>query len=419
MNNRRTFLGLALTAALGSRFTANAQANKAQQASAPLLLDKLEGALYAFAIADAMGGSIENNLPEKTKADFANHDFTSFLPPTKRNNKEPGKGDGRTTDDTLNLEALISIYNRHQDHLDAYDYAELFVKEITEKKVWIAEKGAEMAPNDRPLWWPERYAYQRNAINNAEPRTAGVGNWLNEGFQGIALPVGAVNVGDPWRAYDEATSFGAAHTESYALEGFGVNAAVYAVAFQKDGDVEAALQAALTVAKDGTRMALEDVLSTVNIHDAQDDFIRKARLAVLPYLQLSPKQLKAILDGTAPNDTPKMLRERTNIGRPSRIACIENVPIALAALQYGNGDYMKTLKASLFYGRDAESIAAVATSILAAVKGTSVIPASLKTDVDAVNRRNYAETARALLATVRVIHNKDKERLAKREEALR
>lgn len=418
MNNRRTFLGFTLTALLGSRLITNLRAEEQQSASMPLLADKLAGALYAFAIADAMGGSIENHLPEHIKTEFSHHDFTRFLPPTKSIKKEPGKGDGRTTDDTLNLETLLSIYNRHQDHLDAYDYAELFVKEITEKKVWIAEKGAEMAPNDRPLWWPERYAYQRNAINNGEPRTAGIGNWLNEGFQGIVMPVGAVNVGDPWRAYDEVTSFGTAHTESYALEGAGVNAAAYAVAFQKDGSVESALQAALMVAKDGTRMALEDVLATVNINDTQDDFICKARLAVLPYLQLSPKQMKAILDGAAPNDTPKMLRERTNIGRPSRIACIENVPVALAALKYGNGDYMKTLKASLFYGRDAESIAAVATSILAAVKGASIVPESLKSGVDTANRRHYAETARTFLATVTAIYAKDKERLAKREEVL-
>jgi len=420
---RRNFFGLALGSLLVSRFTPrlqvrDARAREPQQSKTPLLLDKLSGALYAFVVADAMGGSIENNLPEQTKADFTNHDFTRFLPPTKPNKKEPGKGDGRTTDGTLNLEALLGVYTRHQDHLDAYDYADLFVKEITEKKVWIAEKGAEMAPNDRPLWYPERYVYQRNAVNNAEPRTAGVGNWLNEGFQGIVLPVGAVNVGDPWRAYDEVTSFGAAHTESFALEGAGVNAAAYAVAFQKDGTVEAALDAALQVAKDGTRLALEDVLSSVNVSDTQDEFIRKARLAVLPYLQLSPKQLKNILDGTAPNDTPKMLRDRTNIGRPSRIACIENVPIALAALKYGNGDYMKTLKASLFYGRDAESIAAVSTSILAAIKGTSIVPESLRSGVDAANKRNYAETARNFLVVVQAIHRKAAERLTKRAEVL-
>jgi hypothetical protein len=186
---RRNFFGLALGSLLVSRFTPrlqvrDARAREPQQSKTPLLLDKLSGALYAFVVADAMGGSIENNLPEQTKADFTNHDFTRFLPPTKPNKKEPGKGDGRTTDDTLNLEALLGVYTRHQDHLDAYDYADLFVKEITEKKVWIAEKGAEMAPNDRPLWYPERYVYQRNAVNNAEPRTAGVGNWLNEGFQG-------------------------------------------------------------------------------------------------------------------------------------------------------------------------------------------------------------------------------------------
>ena len=171
-------------------------------------------------------------------------------------------------------------------------------------------------------------------INYAEPRTAGVGNYLNEGFQGIVLPVGAVNTGDPWRAYDEVTAFGQAHTESYALEGAGVNAAAYAVAFQKATSIQEIIATALAVAKDGTRMAIQDVLAATNPNDSLDEFVRKTRAAFLPYLQLSPQLLRQ-----NPDETSKKLREGTNIARPSRIACIENVPIALASLVYGRQLY--------------------------------------------------------------------------------
>jgi ADP-ribosylglycohydrolase len=414
--SRRNFIKIAALGAVGSLFseTTIARERKENQAfeGTPLLSEKIEEALYAFVIADAMGGSVENNLPEQTLAQFGNWDFNNFLPPTKKSDieKKQGKGDGRTTDDTLNLEALIGCYLRHQDHLDANDYAELYIKEITEKKVWIAEKGAMMTPFERPLWQPERYVYQRLAINNIEPRYAGMGNWINEGFQGILMPVGAVNAGDVFGAYDEATSIAMAHTESYGVECAGMNAAAFAEAFRKNSTIDSILNAALSVAKDGVKLSLQDVLAVVSVTDSFEMFIQKTRQAVLPYLQLSPALLKK-----ENVETPKMLREGTNIGRPSRIATIENVPIALAALKYGNGDYFKTLKVSIFYGRDAETIAAVATSLLCAMKGKDTLPKKLKSEVDAVNRRDYATLAKEFFETVKIIYQKDVKRLEARK----
>lgn len=401
---------------MGSTFAlGKAVGNNQGKTVKPLLLEKLEEALYAFVIADAMGGPVENNLPAQTKEQFGHWDFTQFLPPMRKEDIEQkkGKGDGRTTDDALNMEALIGCYNRHQDHLDAYDYAEYFIKEITEEKVWIAERAAYMTPHDRPLWWPERYVYNRLVMNNIEPRYAGMGNWINEGFQGIVLPVGAVNAGDPWRAYDEATLFAMAHTESFGVESAGINAAGYAVAFQKDSSIDKVIEAIRMVAKDGTKLALEDVLSVTNPTDSLDEFVRKTREAVVPYLQLSPALLKQ-----ENLETPKRMREHTNIGRPSRIACIENVPIAIAALKYGQGDYLRTMKAGIFYGRDAESIAAVATSLLCAIRGKDIIPKNLKVQVDEVNKRDHAAIAAKFFGTIKIIYEKDSACLEKRKNVI-
>jgi ADP-ribosylglycohydrolase len=375
---------------------------------------KIEEAVYAFVVADAMGGSIENFVPEDIFAKYSDWDFTSFLPPTSKKDIESGKGkgNGRTTDDSINFEALINIYHQHRDHLDAYSYAELLIKEHN-KKIFIAERGEELKPIDRPLWWPERYVYQRLAINNIEPRYAGMGNYINEGFQGIVLPIGAVNAGDPWRAYTECVSIGMAHTESFGIEAAAVNAAAYAVAFTKNSSIKEVTDTALSLAKDGTGLALKDVLAATDVKDDLPTFVRKTRKAVVPYLQLSPaNERKENLV------TPKLAHEQSNIARASRIAVVENFPIALACLQYGNGNYMNTLKASLFYGRDGETIAAVSTSLLAAITGEKMVPKKLKKEVDEVNKRSYTAIAQQLFETTKTIFEKDRQCLAQRQSVL-
>ncbi|GIV36368.1 MAG: hypothetical protein KatS3mg032_0747 [Cyclobacteriaceae bacterium] len=379
-----------------------------------MLLSKLTESVYAFVVADEMGGSIENFLPEQVFEKYGDWDFNNFLPPTNKKDIETGKGkgNGRTTDDSINFEALINIYIQYKNHLDAYSYAELLINEHN-KKIFIAERGEEMRPIDRPLWWPERYIYQRLAINNIEPRYAGMGNYINEGFQGIVLPVGAVNVGDPWRAYTECVSIGMVHSESFGIEAAAVNAAAYAVAFQKNSSIKNVIEVATAYAKDGTGMALKEVLAVTNPKDDLKTFINKVRKAVLPYLQLSPEN-----ENKENVVTPKLAHKNSNIARPSRIAVVENFPIALACLVYGGGDYFKTLKASLFYGRDGETIAAVSTSLLAAIKSESIVPKKLKKEVDAVNKRNYTQLATELMAAITAIYEKDKICLDNRKDVM-
>jgi ADP-ribosylglycohydrolase len=419
MMQRKSFLkGLSL-ALLGQSLLPSAQGQVRQptqppmpKGGKPLLLQKLEESIYAFVVADAMGGSIENFLPEQVMEQFGNWDFSNFIPPTSKKDIESGKGkgNGRTTDDSINFEILIRIYLQQQQHLEAYGYAAGLVAEHN-KKIFIAERGEELKPVDRPLWWPERYVYQRLAINNVEPRYAGMGNYINEGFQGIVLPIGAVNAGDPWRAYQECVGIGMAHTESFGIEAAAVNAAAYAEAFKQQSSVAAVIATALAVAKDGSALALKAVLAATDPQDELASFVAKTRRAVLPYLQLSPAL--AAQDNPV---TPKLAHEQSNIARPSRIGVVENFPIAMACLLYGNGDYMKTLKASLFYGRDGEAIAAVSTSLLAALKEEKIVPDKLKKEVDEVNKRHYASLTKALYDTAGTILEKDKALLGKRQQ---
>jgi ADP-ribosylglycohydrolase len=421
MSSRKRFLQQSLLALgtmagwpVAAQRTRKNQSLPAAPAETPLLRQKLEEAIYAFVVADAMGGSIENFLPEEVAAKYSEWDFTQFLPPTSKKDIETGKGkgNGRTTDDSINFEVLVNMYCQQQAHLDAYSYADALVK-AHQEKIYIAERGEEMKIVDRPLWWPERYVYQRLAINNVEPRYAGMGNYINEGFQGIVLPVGAINAGDPWRAYTECVGIGMAHTESFGIEAAAVNAAAYAVAFQKGSTLQAVMDAAVGLAKDGTGLALRDVLAVTDSRDALPDFIRKTRQAVVPYLQLSPANERK--ENVV---TPKLAHAQSNMARPSRVAVVENFPIALACLQYGNGNYFKTLKASLFYGRDGETIAAVSTSLLAAILGKGVVPDKLKAEVDTVNRRQYNVMAQKLYEAAKAVFEKDHAALMQRRALL-
>ncbi len=167
-------------------------------AERPSFGDRVAAAHASFAIRDAMAGEWERWSTAEIARRFGTGDFTVFTPPLEvRPPDRPGKGDGRITDDTLEAEALMRAYASHGGHLDANAYVSAFLPEVAERAVWVPERGTTEPLLQRPLWWPERYAYHRNAINRVDPRLAGQGNWLNQGLAAFVWPIGAINAGDP------------------------------------------------------------------------------------------------------------------------------------------------------------------------------------------------------------------------------
>ena len=369
---------------------------------------KLKGALYGQAIGDAMGGPVEGQPPARIAEQFGDHDLTTFLPPTHGGDPATGKGDGRVTDDTLMTEVLILAYGDCKDHLDAYGYAEYLLPYVNGIKMWVPERQREMDLWDR-LFYPEKYPWLRMSVFNAEPRSAGIGNLVNCGVAMWMMPVGAVNAGDPYAAYQEGVAIGVAHNESYAVEAGAVMSAAVAAGLSRDSSIEAVLRTAAELAQDGTRLAIDAALCAVDSSDGLDAFITKTREAVAPY---DPRT------GHAPEDRPLKPNELSNMGRPSRMAAIEELPVALAALRYGDGDFNKTLRAGVFYGRDCDSIAGMACCLYGAVYGLGALPADLCSVADAANRRDYGVMADRFFDTIMGISEKDAERFAARLGAL-
>ncbi len=369
-------------------------------------LKKVIGSLYGVAIGDAMGAPVEGWSSENIRERFKNFDLNDFLPVTNDGDPNYGKGYGRITDDTLITEALIQAYMKSRDHMDAYDYTKYLLAEIEKTIVWLPERQKEMPILDR-IWWPEKYPYLRFR-GNADPRSAGIGNNVNCGVAMYMMPVGAVNAGNPKGAYLEAADIGIAHNESFAVEAAAVIAAAYASGFGAGSTIDEVIQTSIDIARDGTKNAIIDTVSAVDIKDDEVDFISKVRQAIIPYDEKTDHQA----DDQVADDII------SDCGKPSRISSIEELPVAIAALKYGNGDYMKTLHSAVFYGRDCDSIASMALGIFGAIYGIVSIPIKLQKEVDVANKRNFAKLAEDLLETAKIIYKKDISRMQVRKETM-
>jgi hypothetical protein len=106
------------------------------------------------------------------------------------------------------------------------------------------------------------------------------------------------------------------------------------------------------------------------------------------------------------------------VGRPSRAYAIEEMPVALAALKYGAGDWAKTLSAAVRYGRDCDSIAGMTCAVFGALMGEGAIPDGLKAASQTANHRDWRILAASLAGVAREVMARDESRLARRRAAL-
>ncbi len=139
------------------------------------------------------------------------------------------KGDGHVTDDTLMTHALVRVYARVRDHLDAYAVADHLVPDLMTNPRWIPELETETIPLHR-IFLAEKWLVARLHYGHADPREAGVGNIVNCGAAMYMAPVGLVNAAHPAAAYAEALDVAGAHQSSYGREAAGVFAAAVAAA---------------------------------------------------------------------------------------------------------------------------------------------------------------------------------------------
>ncbi|GLY80398.1 ADP-ribosylglycohydrolase family protein [Actinoallomurus iriomotensis] len=370
-----------------------------------LLQDKAVGAITGAAVGDALGGATEGWTPEQIRERYDGW-VTGIVPPyfADWRNARPiapyHKGDGHVTDDTLMTHALIRVYERAGGHLDAYAAAEYLVPEMMGEKRWIPELEAEALPLQR-VFLAEKWLVLRLHYGHVDPREAGVGNIVNCGAAMYMAPVGVVNAADPDGAYAEAVELAGAHQSSYGREAAGVFAAAVAEAMRPGATPDSVVATAIRVARDGTRAAVEAVCERARDFTHWDGSFAGLREAVRPY------------DTVADTYRDQGLGAR----RPSRTHSIEELPLALAFLLIGAGDFRDTVLGAVNYGRDADSIASMGGAIAGALGGADAVPADWRGDISTASRLDLEAPGRAIAAVAERVHAADVERRRTHERA--
>ncbi len=372
----------------------------------PALDDRITGSLLGAAVGDALGGPVEGYSPEQIVKRHRGRVHGIVGPwagdawRTARPIAPYHKGDGHITDDTLMTHALIRVYATVRDHLDAYAVADHLVPDLISNPRWIPELEAEALPLQR-LFLAEKWLVARLHYGHNDPREAGVGNIVNCGAAMYMAPVGLVNAAHPDAAYAEALDIAGAHQSSYGREAAGVFAAAVAAACAPDATPTTVVDAALRLAKDGTRAAIEAVAEVAVRHSHFESALEPLRTAVTPFDTVGP-------DYRAPSLAAR---------RPSRLHSIEELPIALGMLLVGGGDYCRTVLGSVNYGRDCDSIATMAGALAGALHGEAAIPRDWSKRVAEASRLDLRAPASELAAVAREIFARDTERRRAHESA--
>ncbi|MFC6062429.1 ADP-ribosylglycohydrolase family protein [Streptomyces ochraceiscleroticus] len=359
----------------------------------PSLADRTAGALAGAAVGDALGGPVEGWSPEQIRERHGGP-VRGIVGPwhedwrTARPLAPYHKGDGHVTDDTLMTHALIRVYEQVRDHLDAYAVAEHLVPDLMTHPRWIPELEAEALPLQR-VFLAEKWLVTRLHYGHADPREAGVGNIVNCGAAMYMAPVGLVNAGDPRGAYTEALDVAGAHQSSYGREAAGVLAAAVAAACTPGATPDSVVEAALALAKDGTRTAIEAVCEVAVKYDESEPALPQLRGAVSPFDTVGPEYRRPSLGAR----------------RPSRLHSIEELPIALGLLLIGGGDYRETVLGAVNYGRDCDSIATMSGALVGALGHP--VPTEWTAAVSEASRLDLTAPAEALTAVTREIHHRD------------
>jgi ADP-ribosylglycohydrolase len=367
-----------------------------------LLEDKATGALAGAAVADALGGAAEGNTPEAIRErydGFIEGIVPPFLPDWRhaRPIAPYHKGDGHITDDTLMTTALVEVYDRVRDHLDAHAVADHLVPLLIGERRWIPELETETILLQR-IFLAEKWLVARLHYGHVDPREAGVGNIVNCGAAMYAAPIGIANAGSPAGAYAEAIDVAGAHQSSYGREAAGVYAACVAEAMRPGASVSSVIEVALGMAKDGTRDAIEAVTTAASLLDDWRTSIPAIRSAVEPFDTVGPNYRAPARDARI----------------PSRTKSIEELPVALGMLVVAEGDYRETVLGAVNYGRDSDSIAVMGGSIAGALGGRTVVPDEWVTTISEASRLDITATGPTMASVAKDVWAKDQERFAQR-----
>ena len=366
--------------------------------------DRVKGVIFGTAFGDAMGAVVEKMTYSQIKEKYDRIETTQTKwwkadwPETARLGRM--RGQGIITDDTLMTLALMNVYITERRHLDAYDMANEFVKEIAFRQRYIPEFGREALIVDR-LFYPEKHIFNRHVLANCEPREGGYGNMVNCGAAMYISPIGIANACNPKGAYDEAILFASGHQISYGLEAAGVMACCVAKALEPGATVQDIVNTALHYAKDGTKRAIHDICEkAITLQPCKEDREQVVHALHEVIAHYSPM-------GDDVNRSMDKVGIPSNHYTPSRLFAIEELPLALAYIVVHDGNFLEAVKDGVSSGRDTDSIGVMIGAILGAMQGVNAIPAAEIAILEDVNKQNMEKHCNQFIEAATAIIQED------------
>lgn len=374
--------------------------------------DRVRGVVFGTAYGDALGATIEKLTYSEIKVEYGRVEtidqpwYKTNWDEDKRNNRM--RGFGIVTDDTLMTLALMKVYIIEKRHIDAYDLANEFIKEIAFRPRYIPELRKNSLIIER-LFYPEKYIFLRHTLANCEPREGGIGNMVNCGAAMYISPIGVINACNPKAAYDEAIAFAMAHQCSYGLEAAGVLAACIAKAFQPEVSVGDIVSTALNYAKDGTYQAIEAITNMAKVlkndKDNKDLVVEQFHKVISEFSPI----------GNHINIKIEKVGKPSNYYTPSRLFSIEELPMALGYIVLHDGKFHEAINDGINSGRDTDSIGVMIGAILGAMQGTEHIKTKDIETLERVNKQNLAQCAKEFSEVAKEIIKRDIREFDKRK----
>lgn len=370
------------------------------------LQDKAIGALAGAAVGDAIGGATEGRSAQEILERYDGHvegivDYFMTDWRTAKPMSPYHKGEGHVTDDTLMTNLLVGVYAKNRRHLTAFDMADDLVPLMMNQITWIPELERETVPLLR-VFLAEKWLVTRLYYGHVDPREAGVGNVVNCGAAMYMAPVGIANAGDPQGAYDEAVEITGAHQSSYGREAAAVFAAAVAAAMAPDATVDSVLSAASSLARDGTRDAIDAVLAAAVPGSDWRDAIPVLRAAVTPFDSVGEVYRQPAQDSR----------------RPSRLRSIEELPVALGFLRVTQGDVRGCVLGATNYGRDSDSIATMGGAVAGALGGESRVPREWTDAVATASRLDLRSGGTTMAQVAEEIFAADEDAFSRRRSSM-
>ncbi len=372
-----------------------------QQLTDSVYYDKVLGALVGSAIGDAMGASTE--MWHRTNIQL-NYGYIDGFTPAVREQSPEGTWEhnlmaGATTDDTRWKSLMVAYFETTQQELSPTNFAEYIVSYYTSLTKTLADKDLQKSPDaleeqmEKIDWIKEwvrvAMAYTKDNTSYLQAQNRFYGGEMSCAGQLYSPMIGLIS-SSPLEAYNTA-----------------YNLSLFDIGYAKDISalVSAMTQMALHTNQMDSIMNVTTFIDPMGYADSR--LVGRIPYSILDAAQKNVRRIHelVLIDSVLERDSilfkiPKgykgskkdwvrqemlyQLLEKEE--RSIAFHAAEIWQILVTALEFGNGDFEKTMQFIVNYGRDNDTVAAIAGMILGAKLGYSNLPLQLREQALSVNK---------------------------------